>query len=429
MGAYSFSGSPVFITVGATGTYDLDAFGAQGGNSAGSSAKGGYGAEEGGSFTLTEGEKLEIIVGGQGGQGEQGGDETDGGGGGGGTFVLANTGAGGAYQLILAAGGGGGGYRNYNGGGGTVGSPGNGSGGDGGVSLYGGGGGSGVNSDGGNGFRGASGGSNATGGYAGGSGSRGGNGGFGGGGGGGYYGGGGGGGYTGGRGSAPAAAGGGTSFDAGTAIAAQTVGSFDSGDGELIITRIVACYRRGTLIRTALGEMPVELLAIGDTVVTASGEHRPIKWIGRRSYAGRFLAVSPNVQPIRFRAGSFGNGLPRRDLLVSPEHAMFLDGLLIPARCLVNGSTIVQEIRLQRVDYYHVELDTHDVLLAEGAPSESYLADDSRGMFHNASEFAALYPDAPRPDGFCAPRLEQGAELEAVRRRLAVVAREMARAA
>jgi hypothetical protein len=238
------------------GLHGLDAFGAQGGNSAGSSAKGGYGAEQGGSFTLTEGEKLEIIVGGQGGQG---GDETDGGGGGG-------------------------------------------------VSLYGGGGGggSGVNSDGGNGFRGASGRSNATGGYAGGSGSRGGNGGFGG----------GGGEYTGGRESAPAATGGGTSFDAGTGIAAQTVGSFDSGDGELIITRIVACFRRGTLIRTALGEMPVELLAIGDTVVTASGEHRLIKWIGRRSYTGRFLAASPNAQPIRFRAGSFGSGLPRRDLLV-----------------------------------------------------------------------------------------------------------------
>ncbi len=185
-----------------------------------------------------------------------------------------------------------------------------------------------------------------------------------------------------------------------------------------VTVNTTACYCPSTLIRTNRGEMPVEILAIGDTVVTASGEHRPIKWIGRRSYAGRFLASNPATHPIRFHAGSLGDGLPRRDLLVSPEHAMFLDDLLIPARCLVNGSTILRD-HVERVDYYHVELDTHDVLLAEGAPSESYLDDDSRGMFHNASEFAALYPDALRSDGFCARRVEQGPELEAIRRRLA----------
>jgi hypothetical protein len=179
-----------------------------------------------------------------------------------------------------------------------------------------------------------------------------------------------------------------------------------------------ACYERGTLIATASGEVPVETLAIGDILVTASGQCRPIKWIGRRSYAGRFLATSPGVQPVRFHAGSLGDGLPRRDLVVSPEHAMFIEGMLIPARCLVNGVTITKEHGLERVDYFHVELDSHDVILAEGASSETFLDDNSRGAFQNAGEFGRLYPNAPAPGAFCARKVESGPELDAIRVRL-----------
>ncbi len=104
---------------------------------------------------------------------------------------------------------------------------------------------------------------------------------------------------------------------------------------------------------------------------------------------------------------------------------MFLDGVLVPARCLVNNNTIIQERQKDRVDYIHIELDSHDLLLAEGAPSETFLDDDSRGAFHNACEFAERYPRGLELDGSCAPRVADGYALEVIRRRLAEVALTM----
>ncbi len=180
-------------------------------------------------------------------------------------------------------------------------------------------------------------------------------------------------------------------------------------------TSSIACFTRGTMIATPSGDAAVETLAIGDLVVTATGAHRPIKWLGRRSYAGRFFLANPQVRPIRFRAGCLGNGLPRRDLMISPEHAMFLQGLLVPASCLVNGGSIAPDRACDRVDYVHVELDSHDVILAEGAPSETFMDADSRAMFQNAAEYAAIYGGAAEHGLFCAPRVEHGYALQAVR--------------
>ena len=183
-----------------------------------------------------------------------------------------------------------------------------------------------------------------------------------------------------------------------------------------------ACYCRGTLIRTSAGEVAVEHLAIGDTLPTVSGVARPIRWIGKRSYSARFAAANPHVQPVLLQAGSLGEGLPLRDLLVSPKHALFMDGVLIAAACLVNGTTIVQTRSTATIEYFHVELERHDVIFAEGAPAESFVDDDSRAAFHNAAEFATLYPDAvPQHAAYYAPRIEAGPLLNAVRRRLAAI--------
>jgi hypothetical protein len=168
-------------------------------------------------------------------------------------------------------------------------------------------------------------------------------------------------------------------------------------------TTIVACYCRGTLIRTARGETKVEELEIGDEITTASGAARPIKWIGRRSYGGRFVMGRTDILPICIKAGALDDNVPERDLWISPHHAMYfkddaVGGVLIEAKNLVNGASIVQAERVEKVEYFHIELDSHDVIIAEGALSETFLDDDSRGMFHNVHEYDALYGrSAPRP--------------------------------
>jgi autotransporter passenger strand-loop-strand repeat protein/autotransporter-associated beta strand protein len=195
-----------------------------------------------------------------------------------------------------------------------------------------------------------------------------------------------------------------------------------SSDGSAGTDVQIACYCPGTLILTDQGEIAVEALEIGDRLVTMTGAAEPIRWIGRRSYAGRFLAGKQHLLPVVIRAGALGGRLPRRDLRVSPNHAMFINRLLVPARQLVNGVSIVQELDCRRVDYIHVELADHRVIWAEGAPSETYLDDDNRAMFHNASEFTPLDGPGVSPPRYYATRVEEGFELEAIRTRLMLLA-------
>jgi hypothetical protein len=188
----------------------------------------------------------------------------------------------------------------------------------------------------------------------------------------------------------------------------------------------IACYRRGTLIEAASGQKNVEALQIGDKVRTASGALRPIKWIGRRSYNGRFVMGRKDILPVCIKSGALGENMPERDLWISPNHAMYfqgdyLSGVLIEAKDLVNGVSIVQAERVDTLEYFHIELDTHDVIIAEGALSETFIDDDSRAMFHNARDYDTLYAEEfAAPAHYCAPRLNEGYAVEAVRQRLAL---------
>ena len=123
---------------------------------------------------------------------------------------------------------------------------------------------------------------------------------------------------------------------------------------------------------------------------------------------------------MRISAGAFGDGRPLRDLWLSPDHAVFVDDVLIPVRHLINGTSVVQ-VPMNEVTYYHVELPRHDVVLAEGLPAESYLDTGDRCNFDNGGGAVALHPDFSmrvwEAEG-CAPLIVTGAQLAAVRQRL-----------
>ena len=192
------------------------------------------------------------------------------------------------------------------------------------------------------------------------------------------------------------------------------------------ISVIAPCYAQGTLIRTVLGDVAVEDLLVGDMIVTASGGQRPVTWLGHRRADCAGHPDPKRVLPIRIAAGAIAPGMPARDLRVSPDHALYLDDVLVQARFLLNGSTIVRE-DVVSVTYWHVELETHDVLIAENLPSESYLDVGNRWAFSEDSVVTSLRPDFAGTDGegHCAPLVIGGERLKAIRSWLAERARHL----
>jgi collagen type I alpha len=166
-------------------------------------------------------------------------------------------------------------------------------------------------------------------------------------------------------------------------------GQFNIVNGNTV--QAVACFAAGTRIATADGPVAVERLRVGDQVLNHRGEAKAIVWIGSRGVDCERHPRPETVWPVRVAAGAFAENVPVRDLYLSPDHAVFVNDALVPVKLLVNGGSVAQ-VRAAAIDYYHVELEQHDVILAEGLAVESYLDAGDRTSF-SGGPVIALLPD------------------------------------
>lgn len=164
-------------------------------------------------------------------------------------------------------------------------------------------------------------------------------------------------------------------------------------------------FAAGTRIVTPAGAQRIEMLKIGDLVNTLHGGLRSIKWIGRCERA----------EAVRIEADALDDFIPARPLFVLPDHGICIDGGIVAAARLVNGVSITREALPEVRRFYQLDLDEHDILLAEGCPAESLADAQTRQGFDNQAQYAALYPAVPLfPATQCLPTLDQGFPLQAV---------------
>lgn len=160
------------------------------------------------------------------------------------------------------------------------------------------------------------------------------------------------------------------------------------------------CFLAGTLIRTVAGEVCIENLRIGDLVETVSGEAKPIKWIGYHTFRRGTHQWSKTAMPVRIARHALDEKTPHRDLYVSRGHALYIDGVLIQAADLINGTSITQAVPedVETLDYFHIAFEAHESIFAEGAAAESLLLKDgNHEIFANFAEYSRLYPNDPHP--------------------------------
>ena len=183
------------------------------------------------------------------------------------------------------------------------------------------------------------------------------------------------------------------------------------------------CFLAGSMIQTLDGEAAVEKLAVGMTIRSSEGKGVKIKWIGRQKVLTSF-GPAERLMPVRFAAGSLGEGLPHSDLTVTADHGMLVDGVICHAGALVNGTTITR-VPLSEMGesftVYHIETEAHEIILANGAAAETFIDNVSRRVFDNFAEFEALYGDVPEMEELSYPRAMSARQVPArIRTRLSL---------
>ncbi|MEM6324883.1 MAG: Hint domain-containing protein [Pseudomonadota bacterium] len=181
-------------------------------------------------------------------------------------------------------------------------------------------------------------------------------------------------------------------------------------DGELQLTEIAAaavCFSEGTRIAVPAGSVPIETLKVGDLVKTYDGRDEAVRWIGSQTIEFESAFANENFRPVRISAGSLGLGLPENDMLVSRQHRMLLSSR-IAKRMFLSREVLVTAIKLadlpgifldqtvRRITYVHFLLDKHEIVFAEGAPSESLFAGPEalKAVSHEAQkEILDIFPD------------------------------------
>ncbi|TMV09919.1 Hint domain-containing protein [Ruegeria sediminis] len=185
-------------------------------------------------------------------------------------------------------------------------------------------------------------------------------------------------------------------------------------DDDTVTVTLLICLAGGTLVKTEKGQVPVEDLRVGDLVPTVDDGMQRIRWVGSRSLTAGDLQDNPNLRPIRITAGALGDGRPKQDLLVSPQHRVLIgdwrvqlflgeDEALVPAKGLVDGQNIYVDDTVEDVDYYHVLFDSHQVIFTNGTPTESFHpADYSLGAIDAdmRAELLELFPEIEADSGY-----------------------------
>lgn len=160
-----------------------------------------------------------------------------------------------------------------------------------------------------------------------------------------------------------------------------------------------ACFTPGSRFASPCGDVLVEEVRVGDQLLVQVGAElvsRPVIWVGSRRVSPADLACPELSAPIRIAASAIAHRVPVRDVLISPDHRIFLKGRLVPARLLVNGASVRQVSFEHPVTYFHIEFAEHSIVLVDGMPAESFLDEQNdRSFFEAGSAVTALRPTLP----------------------------------